>query len=130
MPRRTKYTPERVKQICEVLAEGNPRRTACVLAGITDETFYAWMRQHPAFSDAVAKAEQEAVRRNVAIIQRAAERTWQAAAWWLERRYPHEFGLKQQLTAEDSVTAKLDELLRRADDAARAIIDNVQPKTG
>lgn len=47
------------------------------------------------FLDAVKKAEEEAVVRNVAIINKAASTSWQAAAWWLERRRPADFSIKQ-----------------------------------
>ena len=44
------------------------------------------------------KAEKEAIARNVALIQRAAqEGNWQAAAWWLERKYFEDWGRKDKL---------------------------------
>lgn len=100
MARRSKYTPELVRQICQILAEGNPRRTACVLAGVSEETFYTWLRAKPEFSEAIKKAEEEAIRRNVSIIQSAAREHWQAAAWWLERKAPDEFGQRSRQTVE------------------------------
>jgi hypothetical protein len=100
MARRSKYTPELVRQICEILAEGNPRRTACVLAGVSEETFYTWLRAKPEFSEAIKKAEEEAIRRNVGIVQSAAREHWQAAAWWLERKAPDEFGQRSRQTVE------------------------------
>lgn len=102
MARRSKYTPELVRQICEILAEGNPRRTACVLAGVSEETFYTWLRAKPEFSEAIKTAESEAIRRNVGIVQTAAKRHWQAAAWWLERKAPDEFGQRSRQTVEVS----------------------------
>ena len=49
---------------------------------------------------AVQKAESDAVARNVAVIQTAAKKSWQAAAWWLERRYPEEFATNRRELAE------------------------------
>ena len=87
MARRSKYTPELVQQICEILAEGNTRRTACVLAGVSEDTFYTWLRAKPEFAERIKAAEQAAIRRNVEIIQTAAQKHWQAARvgeriWW------------------------------------------------
>lgn len=127
---RGRYTPETVERICAVLAEGNTRRTAAAIAGIDETTLWRWMNRHAEFAERVKTAEQEAVRRNVAIIQRAAEKSWQAAAWWLERRYPADFGAKTQHTTDDAATAKLDELIRRAEEAARNVARDVQSETG
>lgn len=98
--RRSKYTPEIVERICSVLADGNTRRTAAAVVGIDENTLLRWIHRHADFAERVKTAEQEAVRRNVAIIQRAAERTWQAAAWWLERRFPDEFGQRPKQAIE------------------------------
>jgi hypothetical protein len=48
----------------------------------------------PEFSEAIKKAETDCKSRNIGIIQSAAIRTWQAAAWFLERRYHDEYALK------------------------------------
>jgi len=46
-----------------------------------------------AFLAAVKKAEADAIVRHVANIAKAAQDgQWQASAWWLERRYPAEYG--------------------------------------
>jgi len=38
------------------------------------------------------KAELDAIDRNLLTVQVASQSHWQAAAWWLERRYPKEYG--------------------------------------
>lgn len=48
------------------------------------------------FFEAIKKAEAIAEARNVTIIQSAAKDSWQAAAWWLERKHPDEWGRKEQ----------------------------------
>src|SRR5262245_33802985 len=45
-------------------------------------------------------AEAHTVVRNVAIIQKVAWKTWQAAAWWLERRRGEDWGQRSDLVQQ------------------------------
>ncbi|MCI0703576.1 MAG: hypothetical protein L0241_21050 [Planctomycetia bacterium] len=97
-----KLTPEKQKVIVDSIAAGLPRSIAAMRAGITERCLYQWLakgrkggkrnEEFVQLFQALQKAEGDAVARNVALIQKAAATTWQAAAWWLERRYPEEFG--------------------------------------
>lgn len=49
------------------------------------------------FYERVEKACAEAEHRNVMVIQKASGKSWQAAAWWLERRNPEEYGRKDRV---------------------------------
>lgn len=103
--RPSKLTPEVQEKICQLLKAGNTFRTACEVAGIGWSTGREWRtrgeerhstregdEEYAAFAAAVQKAEEEAAARNVALIQKAAANgTWQAAAWWLERKFPGEW---------------------------------------
>lgn len=89
----SKKTPDRVSVLLNLLAEGNYRATAIRAAGITKETFSRWLREDHAFSDAVEKAEAQALAWHLANIKRAAtDGTWQASAWYLERKAPGDWG--------------------------------------
>ena len=44
------------------------------------------------FCERIKKAELENKQRSMVIIQQAATKSWQAAAWWLERKYRDEYG--------------------------------------
>lgn len=104
--RPSKLTPEVQDTICKYLRAGNSFKTACECAGIGYATGKQWRQRgedrHPdresgedyvAFVAAIQRAEEEAIARNVALIQKAgAEGTWQASAWFLERRRPEEWG--------------------------------------
>ena len=88
MSRRTKLTPDTKEDVVKALRAGNSRRDSALYAGISKQTFYSWMKRgregeplYAEFLEAVEKAEAQSVVRNVAIIQRAAEETWKAAAW-------------------------------------------------
>ncbi len=104
--RPSKLTPEVQDRICQLLKAGNTFRTACEVAGIGESTGREWRARgeerhaaragdddYASFAAAVQRAEEEAVARNVALIQKAATNgTWTAAAWWLERKFPAEWG--------------------------------------
>ena len=94
-----KYTPEITAAICKNLNNGNNRTDTCVLVGICYDTFIEWQKK-PEFTEAIKKAEAECKSRNIQIIQKAAITTWQAAAWWLERKYKDEYALKTEFAGD------------------------------
>lgn len=112
--RKTKRTPEVEQRICDALRSGNTRRAACAYAGIDEKTFANWLARFSDFSDAVKKAEGDCEVRNVAIIQKAAQTTWQAAAWWLERRQPEHWRQRQQIDVRQLTDDQIDAALARA----------------
>lgn len=64
-------------------------------------------RRYVDFFDEVEKARAGAVVFNLALIRRAAQDgNWQAAAWWLERTRPRQFGRRQVLEHEGGVAFK------------------------
>lgn len=89
-----KYSTEKIDEICNFIRAGNTHRDAALLSDITESTFYEWAKDSE-FSERLKKAEQECKARNIAFIQKAAEKSWQAAAWFLERRYHDEYAVKQ-----------------------------------
>ena len=105
--RPTKYNEEVVQRITQALRSGNTRRASCGYAGISEDTFAVWMKNNADFSDAIKKAECDAEVRNVAIIQKAADTTWQAAAWWLERKHKAEWSSRVEQTGADGSPVKV-----------------------
>lgn len=96
--RPSKRTPEREARLLEALRAGNTRKDASLYAGLEQHTFQRWVLADAHFAQAVEKAEADAVVRNVAQIAKAAqEGTWQAAAWWLERRRPEDYGRRDRV---------------------------------
>jgi transposase len=93
MARPTKYTPAVVDLICGSIKVGATYVLAAKAAGISYETFREWRETKPAFSALIEKAEGEAAVGWLGKIERAANAgSWTAAAWKLERRYPHDYG--------------------------------------
>lgn len=95
-----KYEPELVDAICQWIEDGVPNKAAAEGNGLSETQFYEWLKNRPEFAERVKKAHAEAIQRNVKIVRKAADRSWQAAAWWLERRQKDDFSLKQEISAE------------------------------
>lgn len=94
----------------EALAAGNTRRTACQLAGVSEDAFARWLARYAGFAEAVQRAEAEAEAHHVANVKRAADDgTWTASAWWLERRRSDDWGRRDKVEIVNSIR----EMVRR-----------------
>jgi len=101
--RKPKLTKELQDQICRLISAGNYIKTACQASGISEQTFNNWKNWgekqskgvYFEFLESVKKAEATAIAKNVTVIQLATRESWQAAAWWLERKYPKDWGRKE-----------------------------------
>ena len=91
-----KYGPEITEEICSYLATGSNRTDSCILAGINYQTFLNWLKEKVEFLEAIKKAEVKFKQFHVKTIVKASEKSWQAAAWMLERKFHEEFGLKSR----------------------------------
>lgn len=120
MPRPSKLNPERHAEIVRFIRGGSYANVAARASGISEAAFYAWMDRgrgaerdddgnllnpddlpYVEFQEAVKEAEAAAEVQSVALIRQAANNgTWQAAAWYLERKYPDRFGRKDHLRQE------------------------------
>jgi transposase len=106
--RPTKLTPELHQRIITFLGSGAYLETAAAAAGCSKQSLYDWMKRgarekegiHRDFLDAVEKAQATAEIRDVALIAKAAERNWQAAAWRLERRAAIRWGRQDRMKLE------------------------------
>jgi len=86
--------------ILDALRVGNTR-TAAEAAGVPRETVSRWIARNVTFRHAVTRAEAEAEVRAVGhITDAAAGGTWQASAWWLERRRHHDWGKVDRVEVE------------------------------
>jgi hypothetical protein len=117
--RPTELDSPKIDTLVNALRAGNYFEHACSFAGLAPSTVYRWLERGRKEQEAVSKgkdpnddeghyvelcntiekARAEAIVRNVGLIQKAAnDGTWQAAAWWLERTMPQQFG--RQIKAE------------------------------
>lgn len=105
MARPTRCTPERIKRIADAIRAGNYAETAARYGGIGETTYYEWMKKgergeepYAEFREAVKEAEAIAEARSVALIQQAGQAgTWQASAWFLERKFPSKWGRRDRM---------------------------------
>jgi hypothetical protein len=95
--------PQRRETLLKALEAGNTRKAACAYAGLSEDAFARYCASNPDFTDDVGEAEAKAVIRHVGLILQAANKDWRAAAWWLERKFPDEWGRKNRtiLTGAD-----------------------------
>lgn len=114
-----KLNDEVQEQICKYISMGVPNKTAAEACGISEVTFYSWIKKgkqqragkYVKFLKALKKAEAQAIAHHVGIIEKAAkEKSWQASAWLLERRHPDQFGAKTHQHIEHSGKIGLDVL--------------------
>ncbi|MEN6515136.1 MAG: hypothetical protein ABFC87_01840, partial [Fervidobacterium sp.] len=105
-----KLTKELIEKAADIIARGNYYKVAIDILGIDDKTWYNWLRQGEIdankginslnfqFFQSIKKAEADAIDRNLSIIQKAAmEGNWQASAWYLERKYPEQWGKRDNV---------------------------------
>ena len=132
MGRPTKLTPELQADLVRFLRGGVYVTDACALVGIDQGTYHRWVakaaeddapEEFREFREAVEKARAEAVARNVALVQKAADHSWQAAAWWLERSRPDQYGRRTNLAGASggAIEVKSDDEERQ--DRLRALVE-------
>ena len=99
-----KYTPEMVKQLIKYVEGGSYIVVACRAVGISEYTFYNWIKKGEAgiepytkLTKSIKKAKAEAEIKNINIVQKAGEKNWQAAMTWLERKYPQRWARRDKL---------------------------------
>lgn len=76
-------------QLLGALAFGASLRDAAAIVGVDPSTVYRARRRDRDFATGVNRALAVGKVRLIRLI--TASRSWEAAAWFLERRYPHEF---------------------------------------
>jgi hypothetical protein len=123
-PHKPRLTPEVHAHIVQSLRLGNYVEHAASTAGIARSTIYEWLRKGEAalaiqeageeldemqqryldFMMDVDRARSEAITTNLQMIQDAAPKNWQAAAWYLERTAPAFFGrhTRTEITGPDN----------------------------
>lgn len=108
--RPTSLTPDLAEKVFECLRLGLSYVQTCDAVGVSLASFRRWRKRKPLFRAGVKRAEAEAVALRLAVIQAAAAKSWQAAAWWLERRHPDQWAKVESLRVEARRTFTEDQL--------------------
>ena len=97
--RPSKLTREVRDDLTLMLAEGVPVKLAAAATEVSPRSIRRWLhegdlRERVAEVRATEREEKDAITeaRLVVLILRAAQTDWRASAWWLERRYPQQWG--------------------------------------
>lgn len=125
-------TKEIIKQVEQYIKSGMSQEDCISYLGVCKTSFYAYKKKGEAlidkiendeinkkkltlkeklyinFANTLKKAQIDNKMRCVTIIQKSAETSWQAAAWFLERRYFDEYGKKEKHEIEGKVDTKLE----------------------
>jgi hypothetical protein len=98
-----KYEKHIIDKILNALADGQGRVRACKIAGIEYQTFMNWYNSKVEFFEAVKKAEEVGYDKIRDVCERKIieDRMWQAAAWFLERKFPEKYGKIETLKYKD-----------------------------
>jgi len=104
-------TDEKITDILRTVALGIWPDRAARIHGISAATMRKHKQRHPEFVTALEKAESEAESSIHGKILKAMDKSWQAAAWMLERRWPNRYAKREpevQVTVSQEVNIKPD----------------------
>lgn len=93
-----KLTKELVREAVTLVQNGASNKDVIAYLGVNQATFYRWLNtpkteNQRELCKLLKKAETERKVWHLQRIHKAAEEgNWQASAWYLERRYPQEYG--------------------------------------
>lgn len=99
-------TDENITRLLDGLRRGMTRRAASGYAGFSKTTLYRMLDEDDGtLGTSMEKAEAEAEAAYQTIVANAAAdpKNWTAAAWWLERRHPEDYGKRErvEMTGKD-----------------------------
>ena len=125
-------TKEVVDKLFQEIGRGVPIRHACVIAGISKETYYYWKKkakelpedkeewsEKDELLDYFDKKSEEGIAMAVAtrVEHIRTDNSWQSSAWWLERMAHEYFGKKQTIDANVDAKVKSEDISKLFDNA-------------
>lgn len=123
-----KLHKEDIAKCAKLKGHGCADKDIAAMLGVSRETFSRW-RNNPKtdlqrqLAHALKKAEAESKDRLLQIILRSAmeDRTWQAAAWMLERKYPDEYARPEVQLQREAQRESTEQLLKGFEDVTISI---------
>lgn len=113
---REKLTKEGINDAIKLCRVGMTDKDIAAYLGVAPQTFSRWIN-HPStenqreLCEAMKKGEVERKAALVMRVMEASDKSWQAAAWLLERKYPSEFA-KPVRPVEDRSAERDDERIK------------------
>ena len=100
-------TSEQTERLLDGLRHGMTRRAAAAFGGMHHATLYRMLASDATLATEVEKAESQAEAAFTKLVADAAAnpKNWTAAAWWLERRHPDDFGRRDRIDVKIDLRA-------------------------
>jgi hypothetical protein len=99
-------TPKRFLRICRYIEQGESASEACRLELVGYRSFRQHVKRNPKYQYRLKQAEEQREQflreYHIANVRKHAPRNVLASLWWLERRYPNEFALRNVHRVENS----------------------------
>jgi len=96
---------ERREELLDNLRQGMSIRAACALVGISERTYQRWREEDEewveASDHAIRFSEPILIARMKALAEEKGD--WRAHAWLLERRFPKEWGPRQEIEVNQNI---------------------------
>ena len=117
----SKLTIDLINKASKYISEGHYTNVICQYLGIAETTFYSYVNQgkedieadkdtiYAKFLKSVKEAEAMAEMRHLQnILKTAQEGTWQASAWYLERKHKNRWSTKQEIEHTGNQTIRVE----------------------
>ena len=115
-----KLNDELIAKFTKYISQGNFTVVVCDYLGINESTYYNWIKRgkedslqdsetiYTKFCKSIKEAEAIAEMNHISnIVQTANDGTWQASAWYLERKHKNRWSAKQELEHSGDVKIKV-----------------------
>ena len=124
-----KIVRQRQNKFLMYLALGITKKEAATASGTSESAVYDWQRDtFSSFSSRVTLALDYSRRDMIAKIRMHASKDWRAAAWWLERKHPEEFGEVKKAQLDVNIIGQLNITERKnITDRFIGLIQNADP---
>ena len=112
----TKLSEEDLQTAKEALELGMPLSRIPALIGISSTAFDRLLKKSNGLSEVFQSCKEKGVKKQLANIARAGEKSWQASAWLCERAYSNndEFAQRTRTGSGSQVTVNLQNVLQLA----------------
>ena len=92
--RKPKYSAVLRDKIINNIRNGRTQEDTAYLVGIQPQTLSKWKSEKPEFHEAIKTAEAQQFKKTENSLLKHGKHSWQALAWWLERRRSDVYSLK------------------------------------